>query len=152
MRRLALFFGTQSHDGLRLAYAAKRAAFEANSDLVGVQTVLRSRAKFAYLAAYRVDRGGDDSAGKDAVGGFERVSDDELFEDEQLRATPLPADWVRVMDATPEEAMVLDATCVELKVGDLLALTRLALERGEGLPPEGAQPRYVQGDTPWKPS
>ena len=36
-------------------------------------------------------------------------------------------------------------------VRDLLDVSAQKLRAGETLPPEGAQPRYVEGDTPWIP-
>jgi len=114
---------------------------EGETRVVGIQTVLRSRAKFAYLGSFEI--------GVD--GRFERVMQDRLMDDAALLTEPLPSGWVRVMDASTEEAAALGAVPVALDVADLLALTAQALARGDELPAEGAQPRYVEGDTPWQP-
>ena len=133
-----------------LAQAAKRTQLlpdtvlgtQGNKMLGGIQTVLRSRAKFAYLGSFEF--GGADS--------FERVAQDRLMDDAALAAQPLPEGWVRVMDASADEAAALGAVPVALEVADLLMLTEQALAWGDELPAEGAQPRYVEGDTPWLPN
>jgi len=73
------------------------------------------------------------------------------MDDAVLLEHPLPPGWVRVMDAGEDEAAALSAVPVVLEVADLLALTEQTLANGDALPPEGAQPRYVEGDTPWQP-
>lgn len=118
-----------------LARAARRAGVAKAA--AGVQTVLRSRRNFAYLASYSED--------------LRVVADDVLFADAALTEQPLPTGWVRVMDASAQAAAEVGAAPVEVSVADLLALTETQLAAGGGLPPEGAQPRYVEGDTPWQP-
>jgi len=127
---------------LLLARAAKRQRLFDNVLEGGVQTVLRSRARFAYLAAFRLTNEMQ----------FEQLADDKLMEDAQLLAQPLATNWIRVMDAKPEEAEALGAIPVALEVADLLALTEQRFVGGQALPAEAAQPRYVEGDTPWLPS
>ena len=118
-----------------LAHAANRSGIEESA--LGVQTVLRSRARFAYLGAYDAS--------------LKLVSDDVLLDDDVLASTDIPAGWLRVMDAPADQAQAVGASVVEVGVRDLLTLTQQAVDSGADLPPEGAQPRYVQGDTPWVP-
>jgi len=107
---------------------------EGETRVVGIQTVLRSRAKFAYLGSFEI--------GVD--GRFERVMQDRLMDDAALLTEPLPSGWVRVMDASTEEAAALGAVPVALDVADLLALTAQALARGAT---ERATERELQIDT-----
>jgi len=127
---------------LLLAHAARRQQLLAGIGVGGVQAVVRSRARFAYLGSFEFRGAGD----------FERVADDTLMDDEVLLAQPLPAGWVRVMDASPDEATAMGAIQTTLEVADMLALTEQAVTLGKSLPAEAAQPRYVQGDTPWQPA
>lgn len=118
-----------------LACAARRSGVGDPSS--GIQTVLRSRRNFAYLASFAAD--------------LSLLADDVLFADDALTSEPLPVGGVRVMDAASEAAAQLSATPVAVGVEDLLALTETEIAAGRLLPPEGAQPRYVEGDTPWTP-
>ena len=102
-----------------------------------VQTVLRSRRHYAYLASFAAD--------------MQVLSDDRLLSDTDLRGTPVPENGVRVMAATEEECHALTAQAISVEITDLLDLAGVDYAAGKVLPPAGAQPRYVAGDTPWKP-
>ena len=133
---------------LLLASAARRQFAEqsgTDKDVPeGFQTVLRSRRNYAYLAAFSA------SGLPGEAGNLKLHADDVLLEDSDLVEQPLPAGWARVVEGQID-ADALGARAVEVKIADLLALAEAALAGGGGLPPEGAQPRYVSGDTPWKP-
>jgi len=118
-----------------LAEAARRTGLLESAR--GVQTLLRSRRNYAYLAEY--------SATLDCL------ADDVLHEDSVLCDTPAPDGYLRVMDASADEAAELSARPLAVRVADLLVLVSADLKAGRDLPPAGAQPRYVEGDTPWVP-
>ena len=106
-----------------------------------VQTVLRSRKNFAYLSAFNYSPSGE----------FERLTDDVLMTDDVLQRRVVPEGAVRVMDGTEEDAALVGALRAAVDVRDLLDVSVQKHRADHTLPPEGAQPRYVEGDTPWIP-
>ena len=102
-----------------------------------VQTLLRSRRHYAYLATFAAD--------------MQVLSDDKLLSDTDVRDTPVPENGARVMAATEEECHALAAQAINVDITDLLDLAGVDYAAGKLLPPAAAQPRYVSGDTPWKP-
>ncbi len=125
-----------------------------DTQLQGVQTVLRSRRNYVYMAEFSVT---EPARGQGSNHAAERQlalqADDLLLTDEELVARPVPAGWLRVMEgATADsETTTLGAKAIAVVISDLVALATQDLAAGLGLPPEGAQPRYVEGDTPWQP-
>ncbi len=111
---------------------------------LGFQTILRSRRNYVYLAEFAA------TPDAEASQALNLTNDDVLLEDAQVAQQRLPAGWVRVVEGQAD-ASALGAYAIEVQVGDMLALAEAQLAAGGGLPPEGAQPRYVAGDTPWKP-
>lgn len=118
-----------------------------------LQTVLRSRRNYIYVASFAVVG----SASDDVSARLMLKSDDVLLEDAALVERALPAGCLRVMASpdtgpnTAKDPCAAHTTPVDVAITDLLALARADLAQGLGLPPEGAQPRYVEGDTPWQP-
>ena len=129
-----------------LAGAARR-QFADQQAPAGFQTILRSRRNYVYLADFAVVPASEASGAGQVLA---LRADDVLLEDAQVAQQSLPEGWVRVVEGQ-DDADALNAYAVEVTVADLLALTEAELAAGGGLPPEGAQPRYVSGDTPWKP-
>ena len=126
---------------LLLAHAARRQGLVSAQGTSQVQSVLRSRKNFAYLSSFCCSPSGE----------FERLTDDVLMTDDVLHRDGVPKGAVRVMDAAEEDAALLGAMPTTVDVRDLLDVSAQKLRAGETLPPEGAQPRYVEGDTPWIP-
>lgn len=116
----------------------------------GIQTVLRSRRNYAYLAAFDLSRPASQDVSGDAQQPLCLVADDVLMDDAALVAQPIPEGWIRVVEGQAD-AVALGAQAVVVQVTDLLALAEAELVASRGLPPEAAQPRYVDGDTPWQP-
>lgn len=107
----------------------------------GLVTVIRSRRDANYLAAYRIDRGRV----------VECVHDDHLHQGADAPEA-LPATWTGVGERPAwwpdDQPFRCDVAVTAMTVGRL-ALDAVA--RGATLEPAAALPRYVSGDSPWRP-
>ncbi|MFW6094320.1 MAG: tRNA (adenosine(37)-N6)-threonylcarbamoyltransferase complex dimerization subunit type 1 TsaB [Pseudomonadota bacterium] len=109
----------------------------------GYLAVTRSRRDAYYLAGYSPDGG--------------NVPEQRL--DDRLHQGTFAPDWLKVDEWVgigqrppwwPTRVRFIDDVAVTARVVGELALH--ALERGQGLGPAAALPRYVQGDSPWRPA
>jgi len=122
--------------------------------LHGVQTVLRSRRNYVYVAEYSLSAAAVEEGGDYAEElKLELEADDLLLGDQELVDCPVPVGLLRIMEGSSgdNETTTFGATAIEVAITDLITLATADFAAGLGLPPEAAQPRYVEGDTPWQP-